>query len=72
MRKPEKTEYLNGGKTYSVKMLLSMQQSKINLQETRWNWSKESGMGNEDRQQSQHFLWTKDTEIEANYSNNHF
>lgn len=26
-------------------MLLSMQQSKINLQEARWNWSKGSGIG---------------------------
>lgn len=43
-----------------------MQQSKMNLQESSWDWSKGSGVGNEGRQECQNFLLMKDVEAEVN------
>lgn len=43
-----------------------MQQRKMNLQESSWNWSKGGGMGNKGMQESQNFLSAKVVEVEVN------
>lgn len=55
-------------------MLLGMQQSKMNLQESSRNQRKDESMGNEGKQKSQKFLLAKDEEIRVNrfYSTNYF
>lgn len=47
-------------------MLLGMQQSKMNLQESSRNQRKDESMGNEGKQKSQMLLLAKDEEMGVN------